>query len=59
MSEAHEAKIATEKREYQSPKLISYGALRELTQNGTAIIKENHGQQRCGAGYDKSGPSSC
>lgn len=48
-----------EKRKYHTPKLLAYGALRELTRNGTATTKENFGQGRCGTAYNKSGKTSC
>jgi hypothetical protein len=59
LSGFRENKDELEKREYRSPVLLNYGDVRKLTQNGTAVTKENNGQNRCGAGFDKSGNSSC
>ena len=59
LSEFRENKDELEKREYRSPVLLNYGDVRKLTQNGSAVTKENNGQSRCGTGYAKSGPASC
>ena len=50
---------ATEKRIYRTPELIAYGALRDLTQNGSQNAKENNGKGFCGLGYTKSGGTAC
>ena len=50
---------AAEKKIYRAPQLITYGSLRELTQNGSQNAKENNGKGICGLGYTKSGSSSC
>gem|GEM_PF-6328993 len=54
-----EIKSNNDKREYHSPKLITYGALPELTQNGSGKTKENNGKGLCGPTFDYSGSSSC
>lgn len=48
-----------EKRKYVTPGLVTYGGLRELTQNGTAATNENNGKGFCGNTYNRSGSASC
>lgn len=50
---------AAGKKIYRTPRLITFGSLRELTQNGTQNTKENNGKGICGLGFTKSGGTSC
>lgn len=50
---------AAEKKIYRAPRLITYGSLRELTQNGSQNTKENNRWGFCGLGFTKSGGPSC
>ena len=44
---------------YQAPKLITYGLLRNLTQNGTGATSESMGSKLCGPTYNTKGGSNC
>jgi hypothetical protein len=47
------------KKEYQSPKLTTFGELTKLTQNGSGGTKENNGKAICGATFALSGGTAC
>jgi hypothetical protein len=51
--------VVSPKRAYQTPMLITYGLLRNLTQNGAGSADESNGSKMCGTQFTTKGGSGC